>query len=314
MKKDGNKLHSKLISQRLYNAVLAVLEQHKEPMEIGKLEGLAVLKVEQEGKTVRPDRKNLYILAVEGESDLIITEYPSYKLKSVSHLPKFHDVSRGVKYPAAAAKALISSKDYVDLIDLIVEIEEKNLYPYPVPCPEYWMYHYLNEYKEVFSRKGYLKIGLKRWQQRKAPVAPAKKVSRPDKPESRRKADSDHNVTANMLEANLESIVIANLDIVEEGLRLIKRQFVCPGIGRIDVLCEDKRRNLVVIELKKFGVNQNSVIDQIARYVGYVKTHIAKSNQKVRGIIIVAKVDEKLRYAVAAFPNIEVKTFSLSIG
>jgi hypothetical protein len=310
----NNELPSRPISQRLYKIVCETLERHGRPIEIGRLESLALLRAEKEGKALNAGGKRLYAQAATAESDLIVSEYPSYRMKSLSRLPEFHDVKRGVKYTAAAAKVLLSSKDYVDLMDIIEEIEKKKIYTFPVPYPEYWMYHYLNGYGEIFSRKGDLKIGLRQWENASTPSKPVKKQASDGDRKSRRKGDSSDDIMPNMLEANLESIVAANLDKIEEGLRLLKRQFVCPGVGRIDLLCEDKRNNLVVIELKKFGADQNSVIDQIARYIGYVKTHLAKPRQKVRGIILVAKVDEKLRYAVAAFPSIEIKTFNLSIA
>jgi hypothetical protein len=120
-------------------------------------------------------------------------------------------------------------------------------------------------------------------------------------------------ITKSISEANLESIIIENLEVIEAGLSLIKRQFDCPGVGRIDILAEDKDGNLVVIELKKFGVKHDSVIGQILRYIGYLKNHLAKENQKVRGIIIVGKIDDKLRYAVSAVSDVIVKTFDVTI-
>ena len=127
------------------------------------------------------------------------------------------------------------------------------------------------------------------------------------------RANADENITSKVHEANLESIIIEQLEIIEKGLRLVKRQYVCPGVGRIDLLCKDKKGNFVVIELKKFGVKHDSILDQILRYMGYVKVHLVKGDQKVRGIIVVGKVDEKLRYAVSAAPDITVKTFNLTI-
>lgn len=117
-----------------------------------------------------------------------------------------------------------------------------------------------------------------------------------------------------MHEANLETIIVEHLDNIEEGLRLVQRQYVCPGVGRIDVLCEDRSGNLVVIELKKFGVRHDSIIDQVARYMGYVKNHVARRGQGVRGILVVAKADDRLRYAVSAFPGVEIRTFNLTLG
>ena len=111
----------------------------------------------------------------------------------------------------------------------------------------------------------------------------------------------------------MESVVIGQLDKIEEGLQLIERQRICPGIGRIDVLCRDRYGDLVIVELKSFMGKQDSIVDQIGRDMGYVRSYLAKSGQSVRGIILVAKADERLRHAVAGFPNLELKEFDLSI-
>jgi len=173
------------------------------------------------------------------------------------------------------------------------------------------MYQYLNEYSEIFSRNGALKVGLKEWRGEKDLLnLERERIFHV----SNSRVDASRDITPKVHEANLESILVEQLEVIEEGLHLVKRQFVCPGVGRIDLLCKDRKGNLVIIELKKFGVRHDSIIDQIARYMGYIKAHVAKGNQKVRGIIVVGKVDERLHYAVSAFPNIEVKTFNLIIS
>ena len=115
-----------------------------------------------------------------------------------------------------------------------------------------------------------------------------------------------------LAERNLENVIAERLDDLEEGLRLIKRQYSIPPAGRIDLLCEDRNHNLVVIELKK-GSPTTSIIDQITRYMGWVIKHEAKPGQKVRGIIVVYRKDENLEYAAEAIPNLEVRTFKLTI-
>lgn len=121
------------------------------------------------------------------------------------------------------------------------------------------------------------------------------------------------NNTQNISERNFENIICERLDDIEEGLTLIGRQYSIPPVGRIDILCKDKNENIVVVELKKFGAPTYSIIDQITRYMGCVQDKIAKTNQKVRGIIIVAKKDENLEYSVRAIPNLTVKTFKFII-
>lgn len=280
------------------------------PVDILELEGMA----ERRGFNTARAGKNFYILAKSEEVAFVVDEYPSYKLRRQTKLPVFDDVNRGVQYPTAAAKVLIGVRDYVGLMKIVQSIREGKLYTFPVTFPEYWMYHYLNEYREYFSRRGDLKIGLKEWRQPN-PLPEARGQAALWEGLGRTSSTKNAgDVTPKMHEANLETIIVEHLDKVEEGLKLIQRQYVCPGVGRIDVLCEDRSGNLVVIELKKFGVKHNSIIDQVARYMGYVKNHVAISGQGVRGILVVAKADDRLRYAVSAFPGVEIRTFNLTLG
>lgn len=299
-----------LISKRLAGAFREILKEVGRPVEINELGVMAA----ERGHNTDQGCKNFYILARREESDFVVDSYPSYRLKVHTKLPVFDDVERGVKYPAAAAKFLIGVRDFVGLMEIVIGITERRLYAFPVDYPEYWMYFYLNGYKEHFARRDSLRVGLKEWRRPKVfeTMGAQGELWKGLGRASSRKAAGD--VTPKMHEANLETIVVAHLGLIEEGLQLVKRQYVCPGVGRIDVLCEDRRGNLVVIELKKFGVKHDSIIDQVTRYMGFIKTHVAKSGQGVRGILVVASADERLRYAVAAVPGVEVRTFNLSIG
>lgn len=110
-------------------------------------------------------------------------------------------------------------------------------------------------------------------------------------------------------ERNLGNFVVQQLDAIETGLCLISREVPTPA-GRLDLLCQDALGNYVVVELKKSrGTDQ--VIGQILRYMGWVKEKYPTVN--VRGIVIVGKIDETLRYALKAAPSIEAKEFKLSI-
>ena len=114
-------------------------------------------------------------------------------------------------------------------------------------------------------------------------------------------------------ERNFENVICERLDDIEEGLTLVRRQYSIDPVGRIDILCNDKNGDLVVIELKKFGAPNYSIIDQITRYMGCIEDKIAHQGQKVRGIIIVGKKDERLEYSARTIPNLIVKTFKFII-
>jgi len=115
-----------------------------------------------------------------------------------------------------------------------------------------------------------------------------------------------------LLEANLENYLADRVAQIEPGLKLIGRQLDTKEVGRLDLLCEDKDKNLVVVELKR-GTAGSSIIDQIQRYMGWMIAHKAQPNQKVRGIVIVASKDTALEYAVKANPMVQIKTFNISV-
>jgi hypothetical protein len=114
-----------------------------------------------------------------------------------------------------------------------------------------------------------------------------------------------------ILEENLENIIAENIQKIDPHLKIVDRQKVT-DVGRLDLLCSNE--DYVVVELKKSKAG-SSIIDQISRYMGWVKKHIAeKEGRRVRGIIVVGKKDSYLEYAAAANPLIEVKVFSISFS
>lgn len=110
-------------------------------------------------------------------------------------------------------------------------------------------------------------------------------------------------------ERNLEDFVVQQLDEIEPGLQLVGRQLSTPA-GRLDLFCQDVHGDFVVVELKKTqGTDQ--VVGQILRYMGWVREEYP--DNKVRGVIVVPKKDEALRYALNATSSITAKEFKLSI-
>lgn len=110
-----------------------------------------------------------------------------------------------------------------------------------------------------------------------------------------------------VLESEIEASIISNPEILEEGLELIGNQYAT-SVGRIDILCRDKDRNFVVIELKR-GTGTHKVVGQIQKYMAWVIENLAKDKQ-VRGIIVVKEDDKGLEYALkgSKFP-IAIKKF-----
>ena len=123
-----------------------------------------------------------------------------------------------------------------------------------------------------------------------------------------------------VLEAHLEEFLVGNWKSIDWGRPLeiwtgpagqSGHQLVTP-IGRLDFLCSDHLADaLIVVELKR-GRPSDKVVGQVARYIGYVRTHLAKPGQPVEGLIIAHEADEPLRYAVAAFPGLQLTTYAVT--
>jgi hypothetical protein len=170
--------------------------------------------------------KKLYVFSKREDSPFFVAEYPGFKLRSVSKLPDFSKVSEGLRYVTYASKVLISSKQYIDVREIVSKIQEKKLYKFPTNTPEYWMYVHLSGQKKFFLQKGTLTIALKQWRPGKIAVESGNS-GKPliENEPAFEPADKKH-VTRNIHEANLESVVIEQLDKIEEGLQLIERQRV----------------------------------------------------------------------------------------
>lgn len=119
------------------------------------------------------------------------------------------------------------------------------------------------------------------------------------------------------LERHLEEFMESNWDRIAFGSSLQMyndeagrpaRQFPT-SVGLIDFLCEDPTTSdLIVVELKK-GRPSDSVLGQCQRYMGWVQKNLARSDQKVRGLIIAPEPDERLKYGLIVAKDIELRCY-----
>jgi Endonuclease NucS len=83
------------------------------------------------------------------------------------------------------------------------------------------------------------------------------------------------------------------------------------AVGRIDILGKHiSAARWLVIEVKR-GQTNDVVVGQLSRYMGWVKRHLAESTDEVHGMIIAKEVDEPLKYAASAIPNVLVQTYRI---
>ena len=122
------------------------------------------------------------------------------------------------------------------------------------------------------------------------------------------------------LEKHLEDFLIANWgstelskthDIYEAEGEIIGQQFPT-DTGPIDILAISKDKSeLLVIELKKGRVS-DVVVGQTQRYMGYIQSELAESNQRVKGLIIGLDEDLRLKRALSVTQNIEFYRYQVS--
>ena len=122
--------------------------------------------------------------------------------------------------------------------------------------------------------------------------------------------------TSLSLERDLEKLLVNNLSIIEDGLKVYRAageigiQYDTQSVGRIDILAVDANNRYVVIELKA-GVADDKVCGQILRYMGWVKRHKSPDDD-VRGVIIANEFDKKIEYAISLIPSIQLNKYDVS--
>lgn len=111
------------------------------------------------------------------------------------------------------------------------------------------------------------------------------------------------------LERDIEDHLATNLELIQPGLKLVARQY-STDVGRIDLLAEDHDGTRVVIELK-VGEARDSVIGQVARYVGWF-SH--KDGKAPRSFIVASGFPEGVRYAASMIPELTLLSYSVNFS
>ena len=74
----------------------------------------------------------------------------------------------------------------------------------------------------------------------------------------------DPGLSKDGVEAHLQELLAANPEIIEAGLRLVKREYPT-DIGPVDLLCRDSTGSPVAIEIKRIA--EINAVDQLSRYL-----------------------------------------------
>jgi hypothetical protein len=119
-------------------------------------------------------------------------------------------------------------------------------------------------------------------------------------------------------ESDLKNFLAKHLSVLDPDLRLYEEEGITgvefPAGGRfIDILAVDLNNYFVVIELK-VSRGYDRVVGQLLRYMGWVKSNLADSNQGVRGIIVAREITEDLMLACQPLANVVLYEYELSIS
>jgi len=124
-----------------------------------------------------------------------------------------------------------------------------------------------------------------------------------------------------MMEKYLEHFIEKNFDRIgfDSNLKLYQdeenngRQYPT-SVGRIDLLAVDEDTDdYVIIELKK-GKAADRVVGQILRYMGWVRENLVEDNEGVRGLIILKKMNDRLRYALSNIPDVDIYEYKVDFS
>ena len=241
--------------------------------------------------------EEVLVAALNGKTGTMVAGYPTYRLRISRESLK---LPTG-KYARTALLALKEAKGKMALPALVSHYNAK--YRHSAICPEFWMWRMLGEadLAGVVARSGALCISLTdATRQELDETANFRgKVSPPQTPGS---------ISERIDEKSLETMLANRPDLLESGLTVFQRQSRI-AVGIIDLLCIDRKRNYVVVEIKRPAADYREVVGQITTYMGWVRKNIATKGQSVRGIIVVGRKNDRLDYSLDLIPDISVRTF-----
>ena len=105
------------------------------------------------------------------------------------------------------------------------------------------------------------------------------------------------------VEAHLQELLAASPHAIEDGLRLVRREYPT-AIGPIDLVCRDETDNVVAVEVKRRG--EIDGVEQLARYIE--RLQLDSSLGEIRGVFVaqVVKPQAKVLAEARGFRWVEV--------
>jgi len=100
----------------------------------------------------------------------------------------------------------------------------------------------------------------------------------------------DPGLTKDGVEAHLQELLAASPEVMEDGLRLVRREYPT-AIGPVDLVCRDAEDGVVAIEVKRRG--EIDGVEQLSRYIE--RLHLDSSLGDVRGMFVAQVIKPKAR-------------------
>jgi RecB family endonuclease NucS len=120
----------------------------------------------------------------------------------------------------------------------------------------------------------------------------------------------------------LRKLLAKQPDLLEPGLRLVADKKGKPidaglatAVGEIDLLARDGSGGFVVVMIAGRGQPGEKFVAEILQRIGWVRKHLGKGKERVRGIVLVEQVPEDLGYASAAVAEtVVIKTYRVGLA
>lgn len=121
--------------------------------------------------------------------------------------------------------------------------------------------------------------------------------------------------------AGLRKLLWGQPELLEKGLSIYTDQKGRPvgagyntTVGEIDLLARDLSGALVVVMVSERDQGEEIVADVLQR-IGWVRKHLGKRKQKIRGIVLLEEPPENLSYAAAAVADtVAFKTYRVALA
>ena len=100
----------------------------------------------------------------------------------------------------------------------------------------------------------------------------------------------DPGLTKDGVEAHLQELLAASPEVMEDGLRLVRREYPT-AIGPVDLVCRDAEDGVVAVEVKRRG--EIDGVEQLSRYIE--RLHLDSSLGDVRGMFVAQVIKPQAR-------------------